>query len=741
MRIRAHLLVLALAVLLPVLVLAIILTARFWELQRDAYEQRFLERVRALRLALDTELSNTIQTLTALAESSANEEPPFDALRPQFESFVASDSGWVTMGIVMPDGKPTLSLYRKGSANLQPDAETLAAVRATRAPAISNLVASSDPLAWTTYIAVPAMRDGEIRHILYIGVDDRAWLAFLQTYPIADRATLTLNDRNALLIARTLNHAQWVGKRSGPTFWQRVAAKAEDSFRNVGLEGQPFYSAFSRSPLSGWVMGTGVPQTDVETELRASLLITLGGILGTFILATLFAILIGRHITREIDYLSLRAKSIGDWQPATPRRKLTIEEAATVLASLEASGRELHERQASLNDALTNEAHARALAERANEAKDQFLAMLGHELRNPLSAIGSASALQRHTQDPTLLERSRDIIERQVRHLTGIVNGLLDVARIASGKIVLTKSAVDLAAIARYCVHAIEDSGRAKHVHMTVSVEPVTVWGDETRLAQVVTNLVENAVKYTPPGGHVELRVEARDDAAILTVRDDGTGIPAELMPRIFDLFAQGERTLDRAQGGLGLGLTVVRSLVEQHGGSVEAASDGASKGATFVVRLPRMNEPSSAAAADARPSPVRAHRIVLVDDNADARAALAAQLQTAGHEVETADDGPSAVATIRRVEPDLAIVDIGLPGFDGLEVARRVRADSTLAAVTLIALSGYGGPHDRAMALAAGFSEYWVKPFEESALEKALSALPARREASLTEEGAASRP
>jgi signal transduction histidine kinase/CheY-like chemotaxis protein len=728
MRIRAHLLVLVLAVLLPVLVLAIILTARFWELQRQAYEQTFLERVRALRLALDTELTSTIQTLTALAESSANEDPPFAALRPQLESFVASDSGWVTMGIVMPDGTPALSLYRKGSANLAPDAETLATVRANRVAAISNLVASTNPPAWTTYIAVPAMRDGAIHHILYIGVNDQAWLAFLRTYPIAQRATLTLNDRNALLIARTLNHEKWVGKASGPTFWSRVTQKPEDSFRNVGLEGQSFYSAFSRSPVSGWVMGTGVPQEDVEAVLRGSLLLTLGGILGTFVLATLFAILVGRHITREIDYLSVRAKAIGDWQPAMPRRALTIEEAATVLASLDASGRQLHERQVSLNEALTNEAHARALAERANEAKDQFLAMLGHELRNPLSAIGSASALQRHTQDPSLLARSREIIERQVRHLTGIVNGLLDVARIASGKVVLTRSAVDLAAIARYCIHAIEDSGRAKHVHISIDARPVVVWGDETRLAQVVTNLVENAVKYTPPGGHVDVRVESRDDWAILTVRDDGMGIPAELMPRIFDLFAQGERTLDRAQGGVGLGLTVVRSLVEQHGGFVQAASEGAGKGSTLVVRLPRMND---AVATEAQPAPstTMPRRIVIVDDNADARQALVAQLQSAGHDVHGAHDGPSAVEAIRDIAPDIAIVDIGLPGFDGLEVARRVRAEPKLEGVILIALSGYGSPQDRVPALDAGFSDYWVKPFEENALARVLAAAPVRTE------------
>ena len=728
MRIRAHLFVLILAALLPVLVFATIMTARFWQLQREAFEQRFLERVRALRLAADTEIESTIQTLRALAASTAANEPPFDSLRAQFENFVATDSGWATMGIVDASGKPVMSVFRTGSANLTLDPATIDEVKKRQQPVISNLVASKSPVAWTTYFAVPVIRRDALRYVLYAGVDHSAWLAFLKTYPIAERAALTLNDREGLIIARTLNDEQWVGKRSTPAFWRRVQERSEDSFRNVGLEGQAFYSAFSRSPFSGWVLGTGVPQDDVEGELRGSLLLTISGIIGTLIVASLLAAVIGRRITREINLLSDSARSMVDTNLPLRHRTLTIAEAATVLDTLEDSARLLHERQKSLNEALVSEAHARAVAEHANEAKDQFLAMLGHELRNPLSAISSASAIQAHTNDPELLGRSREIIDRQVRHLTGIVNGLLDVARIASGKVVLTKAAVDLGDVARYAVHAIQDSGRADQVQIELHLQPAVVWADETRLAQVVTNLVENAVKYTARGGLVEVRVEPEPETVVLSVRDNGSGIAPELLPRIFDMFTQGERTLDRSQGGLGLGLTVVRSLVEQHGGSVRAKSDGPGRGSTFVVRLPRLKDVAPPPK-PASPTPAATpRRIVVVDDNPDARIALTEQLRASGHTVETAVDGPTAVETIRSVKPDIAIVDIGLPGFDGLEVARRLRRDPEVDGVTLIALSGYGTPQDRAAALAVGFARYWVKPFEESALSALLAGAPERQ-------------
>jgi CheY-like chemotaxis protein len=254
------------------------------------------------------------------------------------------------------------------------------------------------------------------------------------------------------------------------------------------------------------------------------------------------------------------------------------------------------------------------------------------------------------------------------------------------------------------------------------------VFADETRLEQVITNLLDNACKYSPPGSYVWLQVSADEGHSVVTVRDNGSGIAPDLLPHVFDIFSQGARTLERAQGGLGLGLTVVRRLVELHGGSITAASEGADRGATFVVRLPRAAETASSVA---RGEPARAlapRRIVLVEDNADNRNSLASVLRMMGHKVSTAADGQRGVSEILASSPDIALIDLGLPGLDGLQVAREVRARMNGKRVLLMALTGYGGEGERSQALAAGFDAFLIKPFERVKFEAAAFAATKER-------------
>jgi PAS domain S-box-containing protein len=351
---------------------------------------------------------------------------------------------------------------------------------------------------------------------------------------------------------------------------------------------------------------------------------------------------------------------------------------------------------------------ARAEAESANRTKDEFLAMLGHELRNPLGAISSAAhVLSRTASGSSATARASDIIGRQVQHLARIVDDLLDVSRVVAGKVVLRLQPVDLGDIARHVIS----------VHTT----PTWISADPTRLEQVLTNLLANAVKYTPAGGEITVTVRRQGDQAILTVRDTGVGIRPELLPRVFDLFVQGDRSLERSAGGLGIGLTLVRQLVELHGGTVEAASAGPGRGSTFTVRLPILAAPpeSRDAARPAVPGPAR--RVLVVEDNDDAREMLRNLLHLFGHEVHEACDGAAGIELARRLRPDAALIDIGLPGIDGYEVARRIRGD--VPAARLVALTGYGQPEDRERALAAGFDVHLVKPVDPEQLERLLSA------------------
>nr|WP_255481853.1 MULTISPECIES: ATP-binding protein [Ramlibacter] len=366
------------------------------------------------------------------------------------------------------------------------------------------------------------------------------------------------------------------------------------------------------------------------------------------------------------------------------------------------------------NARLFGEAEAaRRQAEAANRAKDEFLAMLGHELRNPLAPIATALELMARRSPQVALEERR-VIGRQVNHLSRLIDDLLDVSRITRGKVELQREAIDLRAVA---ANALEMTRplfeRHEHpVDVELPREPVTVEGDFVRLAQVLGNLLVNAAKFTPTGGQVAVRVRREGPTALVQVQDTGCGIDPALLTGVFDMFVQGRQAMDRRTGGLGLGLAIVRSLVDLHGGDVRAHSDGVGRGATFTVRLP-VTETAAAPAhapAHAETGP-GSGRILVVDDNVDAAETLAELLQLLGYETRTAGDAQSALAALAAFRPQVALLDIGLPGIDGYELAGMVRQRPEGSGIGLIALTGYGQESDRARALEAGFDDHLVKP------------------------------
>lgn len=369
--------------------------------------------------------------------------------------------------------------------------------------------------------------------------------------------------------------------------------------------------------------------------------------------------------------------------------------------------------------------HARAQAEEASRIKDEFFAMLGHELRNPLGAITTAlHVIDTGAPGDERSAQARDIVTRQVRHLVRLVDDLLDVTRLATGKITLGRRPVDLAAVARRVVGALTATTPARRLHCEASGS-VWIEADETRLEQILTNLLGNAVKFTPAGGRVTVAVAARDGEATLRVQDTGAGIAADLLPRIFDLFVQGQTGLHRAAPGLGIGLTLVKRLVDLHDGRIEAASEGPGRGSVFTARFPLRPVPREPADAAPRPGGARVRRrVLIVEDNDDARDMLRHLLQQAGHEVHEAADGLRGLEQALALRPDAAVIDIGLPGLDGYEVARRVRAAGRTH-VLLVAVTGYGQAGDRQRSDEAGFDAHLTKPVDPLALESLLANLP----------------
>jgi PAS domain S-box-containing protein len=362
-------------------------------------------------------------------------------------------------------------------------------------------------------------------------------------------------------------------------------------------------------------------------------------------------------------------------------------------------------------------------AAEANRAKDVFLATLSHELRNPLGAIANAvAALERRGGAEEAATRLRQIIQRQTHHLTRLVDDLLDVARATAGKIPLDRQPLDLGAVAGGCVRTLRESGRARRHRVTFRAESVIVNGDATRLAQVVTNMLDNAVKFTPSGGAVDVDVVREGQEAVLRVSDDGIGIAPEMLPRVFELFAQAEQPMDRSVGGLGIGLTLSRRLVEMHGGTIIASSDGHGRGAQFTVRLP-VEMASTPLPPPAAPSPDRSRSILIVEDNDDARESLRLLLESLGHRVIEAGDGPRGLALALHHRPEVVLVDLGLPGLDGHEVARALRASPIGETATLIAVTGYGQADDRRRSKEAGFDAHLVKPVSPSLLSSLIAA------------------
>jgi signal transduction histidine kinase/HAMP domain-containing protein len=373
---------------------------------------------------------------------------------------------------------------------------------------------------------------------------------------------------------------------------------------------------------------------------------------------------------------------------------------------------------------------ARRQSDTANRAKDEFLAMLGHELRNPLAPIVTALHLMaRRGHDGAAAERR--IIERQVAHLLRLVDDLLDVSRIARGKIQIEQERVDMRGVVERALELTQPALERRTRALEISLPPGPVWvrGDAVRLAQVVSNLVTNAAKFTPPDERIALRLAEDERGVELMVEDAGSGIAPELLPRVFDLFTQGEQGIDRRAGGLGLGLAIVRTLVQLHGGTVRADSEGVGRGSRFVVRLPaaRAADPPAPEPATPPAAAVRAARVLLVDDNADAADTLAELMHEAGHEVCIAGDGPAALAALDRFTPEIALLDIGLPGMDGYELAGRLRADPRVLGLRLVALTGYGREADRARALASRFDEHLVKPVAPERLLEVVARLLGR--------------
>ena len=574
-------------------------------------------------------------------------------------------------------------------------------------------------------------RSGTVAAVVFAAMDLPGLDTFVNDINLPPGSVLVTADANGTIISRRPDPERWFGSRVPARLreaMQGAGRRAVVIQDEDGVERLHTFARVGAPTLSDYTVTIGIPTEIVTAGARRAQLMSLVGLAATTMLALLAAWLAGDVlIVQRVRKLKDTATRIaaGDLD-ARSGIAYEREEIGQLAEALDGMAAILQKKEA-----------ARGLAERelraADQRKDEFLAMLAHELRNPLAPISTgAHLLKLLHSDNAQITQTCAIIARQVEHMTGLVDDLLDVSRVTRGLVSLSTQVLDLRKVVDDAAEQIRPliATRRHTVVLDLPLDAATVKGDHKRLVQVVANLLNNANKYTPEGGRIELRLRQDDGDYVLTVSDDGIGMEPALVARVFDLFSQAERTPDRSQGGLGLGLALAKSLVELHGGSVHAESAGLGKGSSFTVRLPRHTQdlPVSIAQSRGQATAATPLKVLLVDDNLDAAHTLQLFLGAGGHTVEVAYCGADAVDVARVFEPDVCLLDIGLPDFDGNELARRLRRMPQSTGATLIAMTGYGRQQDREAAMAAGFDHYMVKPVNTVELSDRLAEVAAQQ-------------
>ena len=580
-------------------------------------------------------------------------------------------------------------------------------------------------------------RRGQVVAVVFAAMDLAGLDTFVNDINLPSGSILETADSGGVLISRRPDPERWFGQKISPSLREAMRGPQQRAVVVRGEDGIERLHAFARvgpPSLSDYTVTIGVPTATITAVAREAQLMSLLGLGATTLLAMLAAWLAGdKLIVQRVRKLMDTARRIaaGDLD-ARSGIEYGREEIGRLAQALD-----------EMAETLQRKETARSLAERelraADQRKDEFLAMLAHELRNPLAPISTgAHLLKLLHSDNAQITQTCAIIARQVEHMTSLVDDLLDVSRVTRGLVSLSTQVLDLRNVVDDAAEQIRPliTARRHKVVLDLPNTPANVKGDHKRLVQVVANLLGNATKYTPEGGHITLQLKEVGQDFVLDVADDGIGMEPGLVARVFDLFTQAERTPDRSQGGLGLGLALAKSLVELHGGSVAAHSPGQGKGSTFTVRLPRHGQDAAPAlpAAAAAPRPVAglpggALRVLVVDDNLDAAHTLNLFLGAAGHEVEIAYSATDALELAKVFSPQVCLLDIGLPDMDGNELARRLRRLPQTTASVLVAATGYGRQQDRDAARQAGFDHYMVKPVNTVELTELLAQVAARAE------------
>jgi signal transduction histidine kinase/ActR/RegA family two-component response regulator len=718
---RVYLLFLVLGAMLPGAVLTAILLAQTISGNRLVIERRLLDFARVDAAALDREFETIIRVLAVLGTSPALSAGDYQAFHAEARRVQLAQPGWTTVLLLSPQGQQLVNTRLPWGTRLttvyEPDSLRELVREQQPVVGVINIVPPGGS-AYGFAVRVPVMRNRRMAFALTAVIEARSLQALVDTdLPATEEWTRTILDPVATVAARSREAERFVGQPATPSFRSRVVASVSEVFPEVSIDGNLDYAALARGRF-GWTAGVMVPRGVLDAGTRGSTIALVAGAT-VVMLGTLAAlILISKRLARDLADVASSAEAVAEGREVTAA-PAHVTEIQWLQDSLRTTAHLLEEREHERDQEVERAQEARREAEHANQTKDHFLAVLGHELRNPLAPALTALELMK-MRDPDVFARERQVLERQVGHMARLVNDLLDVASLARGKLALRRTRTEV----RQVVDGALDMARPlmqRHQHTLRVDVPSTglpLDGDADRLVQVVTNLLTNAARYTPRGGHVSVTARADGGMAEIVCEDDGPGVPADLRSTLFDPFAQGPRTLDRTQGGLGLGLALARTFTVLHGGAIRLEDPPAGHGSRFVVRIPLASaDPQTAAAVQPAPATSAdvARRVLVVDDNADACDMIRIALEAAGHLVAVASDGVRALAQAAAFDPQIGILDIGLPGMSGYELAQHLRQSHPC--MRLIALTGYGQPSDAQAAHRAGFDRHCTKPIEIAVL------------------------
>ncbi|WP_194723688.1 hybrid sensor histidine kinase/response regulator [Noviherbaspirillum malthae] len=717
--------------LLPLVMLSASLLIESGQRQRSDLIDAVQNTMDALGTAIDAEFEVSISALDTLGASMHLQDDDLLGFYSEAIGLLKRRPGWANIVLSDPAGQQIINANLPYGTSLPRRVDSASSQRTASLakPTVGNLIMSAVLKTQVFAIQVPIKQGDKVKYVLAAAARPALLQNLISQQHFPQSSVIAILDPESRIVARSHNLDSNLGKSASPSLVEVLkAGKPSGWTTTTTLEGVPVYTVFTRSAKTGWTAVIGIPRHVIDGPVHWSYAILAGAIVLSVLLGLGAAFVIGRSIISPVKQLERAAVSMGQGvKPAPPETDISeIREVGLALAMVHV------EREALLGKeriARSEERQARLAAESANRAKDEFLAMLGHELRNPLAPIYNAAQLLKLPDlDRDRIQRLSAIIERQTDHLTHLVDDLLDVARVISKRIVLQKEVVNINDIVPEAIEQVQQLINERHHRLVVALsrDPLWISADKTRLVQVIVNLLHNAAKYTPEGGVIELTTRGAGGMNEILVKDNGVGISRELLPRIFDLFVQSERTLERAQGGLGLGLSLVKGVIELHEGEVRAASPGPGLGSDFTVRLKQLELPSETARqripSHEAQAPAMNQSITIVDDNADAAETLAMYLRETGLFTVTRHLNPHvALEAAEAALSDIYILDIGMPEMDGFELARRLRSLPGSRNTVIIALSGYGLQDDREKALEAGFDYHFTKPVNFAELRTAL--------------------